>query len=125
MTERSNPRYLIDPTECLNRNTRITRRSTMKRTIMRILNPSMTPVLGCYAANLQLTNRDERGIGKKIATLHTRAHQFIMSNPPRADPKVDPLGPATSHGNEPSKGAKIDAELKREDEELLRRKGKA
>ena len=79
----------------------------------------------CYAANLQLTNRDERGIGKKITALYTRAHQFIMSNPPRADPKVDPLGPATSHGNEPSKGAKIDAELKREDEELLKRKGKA
>lgn len=29
------------------------------------------------------------------------------------------------HGNEPSRGAKIDAELQAEEEELLRRKGKA
>lgn len=29
------------------------------------------------------------------------------------------------HGNEPSKGAKVDAELKAEEEEALRRKGKA
>ena len=29
------------------------------------------------------------------------------------------------HGNEPSKGAKIDAEIQREEEEELKRKGKA
>jgi hypothetical protein len=28
------------------------------------------------------------------------------------------------HGNEPSRGARIDAELKQEEEEQLRRKGK-
>jgi hypothetical protein len=72
--------------------------------------------------NSQLTNRDERGIGKKITSLYSRTHEW--TNPPRADPKVDPLGPATSHGNEPSKGAKVDAELKEEEEEILRRKGK-
>jgi hypothetical protein len=33
--------------------------------------------------------------------------------------------PARSHGNEPSKGAKIDQMLKEEEEEELRRKGKA
>lgn len=32
--------------------------------------------------------------------------------------------PARSHGNEPSKGAKIDQELKEEEEEYLRKKGK-
>lgn len=32
---------------------------------------------------------------------------------------------ARNHGNEPSKGAKIDAELQAEEEEELRRKGKA
>ena len=31
---------------------------------------------------------------------------------------------ARNHGNEPSKGAKIDAELQAEEEEELRRKGK-
>ena len=30
---------------------------------------------------------------------------------PGADPKVDPLGPATFHGKEPSRGAKTDAEI--------------
>lgn len=29
------------------------------------------------------------------------------------------------HGNEPSRGAKIDAQLQAEEEELLKRKGKA
>lgn len=29
------------------------------------------------------------------------------------------------HGNEPSRGAKVDAQLAAEDEEYLRRKGKA
>jgi hypothetical protein len=32
---------------------------------------------------------------------------------------------ARSHGNEPSKGAKIDAEIQAEEEEELRRKGKS
>ena len=31
---------------------------------------------------------------------------------------------ARSHGNEPSKGAKIDAELQAEEEEELKKKGK-
>lgn len=37
---------------------------------------------------------------------------------------ADPLAPARSHGNEPSRGAKIDAEIQAEEEEELRRKGK-
>ena len=30
---------------------------------------------------------------------------------------------ARNHGNEPSKGAKIDAEIQQEEEEMLRKKG--
>jgi hypothetical protein len=37
---------------------------------------------------------------------------------------VRPTSIARSHGNEPSKGAKIDEELQREEEEYLKRKGK-
>ncbi|KAG6884166.1 hypothetical protein C0992_006845 [Termitomyces sp. T32_za158] len=37
----------------------------------------------------------------------------------------DPLAPARAHGNEPSRGAKIDAEIQAEEEELLKRKDKA
>ncbi|KAI1383405.1 uncharacterized protein F4822DRAFT_76708 [Hypoxylon trugodes] len=36
--------------------------------------------------------------------------------------KHDPTYRATMHGNEPSRGAKADAEIQREEEELLRRK---
>jgi hypothetical protein len=38
--------------------------------------------------------------------------------------RTDPYQ-AKMHGNEPSKGAKIDAELQAEEEELLKKKGKA
>jgi len=31
-------------------------------------------------------------------------------------PRLDPLEPARSHGNEPSRGARIDAELQHDDE---------
>jgi len=40
----------------------------------------------------------------------------------------EPMRPteiARSHGNEPSKGAKIDEELQKEDEEYLKKIGKA
>ncbi|KZT02034.1 uncharacterized protein LAESUDRAFT_738898 [Laetiporus sulphureus 93-53] len=35
---------------------------------------------------------------------------------------TDPLEPATRQGHEPSRGAQIDAELQREDEEMLAKK---
>jgi hypothetical protein len=46
-----------------------------------------------------------------------------MSEEARAA-QIDATLPAKLHGNEPSKGAKIDQELKDEEEEYLRRKGK-
>ncbi|CDO74418.1 hypothetical protein BN946_scf184867.g16 [Trametes cinnabarina] len=41
----------------------------------------------------------------------------------RAQTVHDPLEPAQRHGHEPSRGAQIDAELQREDEENVRKKG--
>ncbi|KAI2619436.1 hypothetical protein GGS26DRAFT_595509 [Hypomontagnella submonticulosa] len=38
--------------------------------------------------------------------------------------KHDPTYPATMHGHEPSRGAKADAEIQREEEELLKRRKK-
>ncbi|KAI5795606.1 hypothetical protein EDC01DRAFT_787698 [Geopyxis carbonaria] len=38
--------------------------------------------------------------------------------------KTDPRAAALSHGNEPSKGAKIDAQIQMEEEEELERKAK-
>ncbi|KAI4117034.1 MAG: hypothetical protein LQ345_002659 [Seirophora villosa] len=39
------------------------------------------------------------------------------------DSQIDPTLPAKKHGNEPSKGAKIDAEIQQEEEEMLKKKG--
>ena len=39
--------------------------------------------------------------------------------------KKDATLPARAHGNEPSRGAKIDQELREEEEELLRKKDEA
>ncbi|KZS95360.1 hypothetical protein SISNIDRAFT_345860 [Sistotremastrum niveocremeum HHB9708] len=39
--------------------------------------------------------------------------------------QINPTLPAKNHGNEPSRGAKIDEEIKNEEEEELKRKGKA
>lgn len=36
---------------------------------------------------------------------------------------IDAPPQARSHGNEPSKGAKIDAEIAQEEEEMLKKKG--
>ena len=41
----------------------------------------------------------------------------------RAQTVTNPLEPAQRHGHEPSRGAQIDAELQREDEENVRKKG--
>ena len=39
--------------------------------------------------------------------------------------KKDPTLPAKMHGNKPSRGAEIDAEIQAEEEEELKRKGRA
>ncbi|KAI4146352.1 MAG: hypothetical protein LQ341_002116 [Variospora aurantia] len=39
------------------------------------------------------------------------------------DSQAEPTLPAKKHGNEPSKGAKIDAEIQQEEEEMLKKKG--
>lgn len=39
--------------------------------------------------------------------------------------KEDPTAPARMHGNEPSRGAKIDAQIQAEEQAELERKGKA
>ncbi|KAI6247433.1 hypothetical protein HI914_04056 [Erysiphe necator] len=39
--------------------------------------------------------------------------------------KIDPTLPARMHGNEPSRGAKIDAQIQKEEKDELKKKGKA
>ncbi|KAH9914652.1 uncharacterized protein BXZ73DRAFT_81618 [Epithele typhae] len=66
---------------------------------------------------------------KDSRNLHQRAQQEEIlerqqEREERARTVTDPLEPATSHGNKPSRGAEIDAELQREDEEMLAKKGR-
>jgi hypothetical protein len=65
-----------------------------------------------------LDSKDQRSIANNLAAAAKEDKQ-------QEDEPVRPTSIAKSHGNEPSKGAKIDEELQREEEEYLKRKGKA
>ncbi|TVY25496.1 hypothetical protein LHYA1_G005747 [Lachnellula hyalina] len=85
-------------------------------------------------------SKDERSIANKLAR-EEKSKQMVQGliiltslqrqNEEEYEPeevkqsKRDPTLPAKMHGNEPSKGAKVDAEIQAEEEEELRRKGKA
>ncbi|MCJ1411656.1 hypothetical protein MMC19_005747 [Ptychographa xylographoides] len=69
-------------------------------------------------------SKDERSIANRLAN-EERKNNKDESTKETQQLKKDPTLPARSHGNEPSKGAKIDAEIQAEEEEELRRKGKA
>ncbi|KAF8664614.1 hypothetical protein AX16_000713 [Volvariella volvacea WC 439] len=64
---------------------------------------------------------DKRSITERIAAAapHTDIHEENRRT------VSDPLAPARAHGNEPSRGAKVDAQLKAEEAEMLKNKGKA
>ncbi|KAL8869021.1 MAG: hypothetical protein Q9174_004585 [Haloplaca sp. 1 TL-2023] len=65
---------------------------------------------------------DERSIANKLAREEHRQEGSDISKEAK-DSQADPTLPAKKHGNEPSKGAKIDAELQQEEEEMLKKKG--
>ncbi|KIY73906.1 hypothetical protein CYLTODRAFT_341053 [Cylindrobasidium torrendii FP15055 ss-10] len=65
-----------------------------------------------------LDSKDQRSIGNKLNIASQQEHQ---DEEPSLSQR-DPTAPAKAHGNEPSRGAKIDAELKAEEEELLKKK---
>jgi hypothetical protein len=58
-------------------------------------------------------------------TISNRLAAVSKEDKEATDEPVRPTSIARSHGNEPSRGAKIDEELQREDEEELKKKGKA
>ncbi|KAJ5489066.1 hypothetical protein N7539_003956 [Penicillium diatomitis] len=74
-----------------------------------------------------LDSKDERSIANKLASQGNKAdpshHHNNVTDREAELSKKDPTAPAKMHGNEPSKGAKIDAELQAEDEQRLREKG--
>jgi hypothetical protein len=67
--------------------------------------------------------RDERPLANKAAASHAQERE--KDEEAASHTITDPLAPARSHGNEPSHGAKVDAQIQQEEEEELRRKGKA
>jgi len=68
-------------------------------------------------ATSKIDTKDSRTISNRLAEV-SKAKESV-DEPPKS------TSIARSHGNEPSKGAKIDEELQRDDEEYLKRKGKA
>ncbi|KAI0871295.1 hypothetical protein GGS24DRAFT_471894 [Hypoxylon argillaceum] len=80
---------------------------------------------GVENSHLPNDSKDERTIANRLANEERKLHQKEPEEPETAALKKDPTLPAKLHGNEPSKGAKIDASLQAEEEEYLQRKGKA
>ncbi|TDZ30656.1 hypothetical protein C8035_v002688 [Colletotrichum spinosum] len=69
---------------------------------------------------------DERTIANRLAAEEKKEKQDDDDDDAETRQlKKDPTLPAKMHGNEPSSGAKIDAQLQAEDEERLKQKGKA
>ncbi|PWI70118.1 hypothetical protein PCL_00262 [Purpureocillium lilacinum] len=64
--------------------------------------------------------KDERSIANRLAAEERQGE--TPDDKETARLKKDPTLPAKMHGNEPSKGAKIDAQLQAEDEQRLREK---
>ncbi|OCK84056.1 hypothetical protein K432DRAFT_345912 [Lepidopterella palustris CBS 459.81] len=75
-------------------------------------------------SHLANDSKDERSIANKLAREEKRAKEPEPRSLEAEQIAQDATLPARSHGNEPSKGARIDQELREEEEEELRRKGK-
>lgn len=71
------------------------------------------------------TSEDERSIANKLEREEKREKEDDKLTEEDRLRKVDATLPARSHGNEPSKGAKLDQELREEEQAELERKGKA
>ncbi|KAI9713410.1 MAG: hypothetical protein M1820_000792 [Bogoriella megaspora] len=74
-------------------------------------------------SHLANDSKDERSIANKLAREEKRAKEPEPEDFETSQSKKDSTLPAKSHGNEPSKGAKIDQELKEEEEQILKKKG--
>jgi len=70
-------------------------------------------------------SKDQRSIANRLNNEERKQGQDDADDAETAAFKKDPTLPAKLHGNEPSKGAKIDAELQAEEEAELKKKGKA
>jgi hypothetical protein len=82
---------------------------------------------GEKGSHKNIDSKDQRSIANRLAAQSKEpdsSHHHNRDIQPEAElSKQDPLKPAKLHGNEPSKGAKIDKELQEDDEQRLREKG--
>ncbi|KAJ9482111.1 hypothetical protein VN97_g11334 [Penicillium thymicola] len=81
---------------------------------------------GMPHSHLNLDSKDGRSIANKLASQENKPDSSKHNTEYDAEAelsKQDPTKPARLHGNAPSKGAKIDAELRAEDEQRLQEKG--
>ncbi|KAI1343577.1 hypothetical protein F5Y15DRAFT_236976 [Xylariaceae sp. FL0016] len=76
-------------------------------------------------SHLPNDSKDERSIANRLANEERKQKEADQDDPETAASKKDPTLPAQLHGNEPSKGAKIDAEIAAEEAEILKKKGAA
>ncbi|EGP84769.1 uncharacterized protein MYCGRDRAFT_105672 [Zymoseptoria tritici IPO323] len=70
--------------------------------------------------------KDERSIANRLEREAKRNEDDSAGKDLSTEDKLaqmDATAPAISHGNEPSKGAKIDQQLREEEEEILKKKG--
>ncbi|KAG5944578.1 hypothetical protein E4U60_005846 [Claviceps pazoutovae] len=67
--------------------------------------------------------KDQRSIANRLAAEEKQGEP--QDDPETAALKKDPTLPAKMHGNKPSRGAEIDAQIAAEEEEELKQKGKA
>jgi hypothetical protein len=72
-----------------------------------------------------LTADDQRSLANRLEAAQKEEEEKDKDTPEVAAMKEDPTAPARMHGNEPSRGAKIDAQIQAEEEAELERKGKA
>jgi hypothetical protein len=68
---------------------------------------------------------DERSIKNKLEREEKREEEGEEISEQEKLRRQDATAPARAHGNEPSKGAKIDQQIREEEEAELKRKGKA
>ena len=70
---------------------------------------------------MMMYSRDNRNL--QVRAKQEAVQERQAEREERQQTVTNPLEPAQRHGNEPSRGAQIDAELQAEDEAALRKKG--
>ncbi|OJD40184.1 uncharacterized protein BKCO1_1000179 [Diplodia corticola] len=70
-----------------------------------------------------LDSKDERTIANKLAREEKRQNEPVPKDLEQVQYEKDATLPAKAHGNDPSRGAQLDQELREEDEAALKKKG--